>query len=396
MGGSRKKFQDTSGVFADSPLEGQSVGSYDPSFSGNAVPQYQNSGMFGDNAYTQAAGGISAGMDATAAAGMYRPEQVQAGQMAGTDLSPYTNQYENQVVQQTTDDMMRAQQIQQNLSDYQMGAAGAFGGSRHGIAQAESNRNFYDRLGAAQGQLRQAGFQNAQNQAQQDLSRQYQADTFNVGADERTAQRAIQAGNQLGQMGNLGFTQAQQINTDIRNQGNIEQLMNQQLIDAAKGQFAGYTGAPASTIGYLSNALGATTVPVNSQQTKDLGLFDYLSNALGATTVPVNSQQTKDLGLFDYLSMGTQVAGAAMGSDMRLKENITKIGELADNIGLYTWTWNDKAYEVEDAMREEGITIGNGIGVMAQEVEEVHPEFIVESETGFKAVNYQKLLEVYH
>ena len=371
MGGSRSKFQDKSDVYADSPLEGQSVGSYDPSFSGNAAPQYQNSGMFGDNAYTQAAGGISAGMDATAAAGMYRPEQVQAGQMAGTDLSPYTNQYENQVVQQTTDDMMRAQQIQQNLSDYQMGAAGGFGGSRHGIAQGESNRNFYDRLGAAQGQLRQAGFQNAQNQAQQDLSRQYQADTFNVGADERTAQRAIQAGNQLGQMGNLGFTQAQQINTDIRNQGNIEQLMNQQLIDAAKGQFAGYTGAPASTIGYLSNALGATTVPVNSQQTKDLGLFDYLS-------------------------MGAQIGGAVAGSDMRLKENITKIGELADNIGLYTWTWNDKAYEVEGAMREEGITIGNGIGVMAQEVEEVHPEFIVESETGFKAVNYQKLLEVYH
>lgn len=277
MGGSRSGFQDTSSVTPDAPLEGQSVGSYTPTFAGNTAPQYQGTGMFGNNAYQQAASGITAGMDATAAAGMYSPEKVQAGQMAGADLSAYTNPYEQQVVQQTQDDMMRAQQIQQNLADYQMGQAGAFGGSRHGIADAESNRAFYDRLGAATGQLRQAGFQNAQQQAQADLNRQYQADTFNVGAGERTAQRAMQAARQLGTMGNLGFTQAQQINQDLRTQGNIEQLMAQQLIDAAKGQFSGYTGAPASSIGYLSNALGATTVPTNTQQTKDLGLFDYLS-----------------------------------------------------------------------------------------------------------------------
>lgn len=371
MGGSRSKFQDTSSVYADSPLEGKSVGSYTPTFAGNKSGQYQGTGMFGNNAYEQAASGITAGMDATAAAGMYSPEKVQAGQMAGADLSAYTNPYEQQVVQQTQDDMMRAQQIQQNLSDYQMGAAGGFGGSRHGIADAESNRAFYDRMGATTGQLRQAGFQNAQQQAQADLNRQYQADTFNVGAGERTAQRAIQAGNQLGSMGNLGFTQAQEINRDVRNQGNVDQLMAQQLIDAAKGQFAGYTGAPASTIGYLSNALGATTVPVNSQQTKDVGLFDYLS-------------------------MGAQVGGAMMGSDMRLKTEINKIGELGQGIGLYTWKWNDKAYQIEDEMRKEGITIGNEVGVMAQEVEEILPECVIETKSGYKAVDYQKLLEVLH
>ena len=146
-------------------------------------------------------------------------------------------------------------------------------------------RNFYDRLGSTVGGLRQAGFQNAQNMAQQDISGRMQADLANQGAGQQQANRGLQAANQFANIGNLGFGMGREVNQDLMNQGNIEQLMQQQLIDAAKQQFAGYTGAPADTIGYVSQALGSSTIP-QSQTT------------------------TKEPGLFDYLSMGTQIAGA--------------------------------------------------------------------------------------
>ena len=291
----------------------------------------------GGNINQMAMQGIQGGMAGTAAAGMYQPMQVQAGQLAGTDLSAYTNPYESQVVGQTISDMDRARQQEQMLSGAKMGQAGAFGGSRHGIAEAETNRNFYDRLGSTVGGLRQAGFQNAQNMAQQDISGRMQADLANQGAGQQQANRGLQAANQFANIGNLGFGMGREVNQDLMNQGNIEQLMQQQLIDAAKQQFSGYTGAPADTIGYVSQALGSSTIP-QSQTT------------------------TKEPGLFDYLSMGTQVAGAMGGmSDMRLKTNIERVGELPNGLGLYTWEWTEDA-------KDKGLSNSMTLGTIAQEV----------------------------
>jgi len=211
----------------------------------------------------------------------YRPPAVGVQSLAQTDLQPYQNPYDQAVVDQTTQDMLRAQQMQQNIQDYQMGQAGAFGGSRHGIAQAEGLRGFYDRLGAQQAQLRQQGFQQAQQAAVGDIGRQYAADVQNQQTGLAATQAQINAAQALQQAGNLGFTQQRTAQQDLMNQGNIQQLMQQQLIDAGKAQFAGYTGAPASTISYLSNALGASTIPQSQTTSKQPGLFDYLQ--LGAS-----------------------------------------------------------------------------------------------------------------
>ena len=271
---------------------------------------------------------------------MTQAGDVTAGQRAGTDLSAYTNPYESQVVQQSMADLDRARQIQQMQQNARMGAAGAFGGSRHGIAQAESNRAFYDRAGALAGQLRQQGFQNAQQMAQADiasrmqadlanqqaqlaasranqqteqtgLARQLQAAMANQNVEQTGLQRMLQAGlanqsqgmaaqlanqsaglagagqrlqaaGQLGRLSQQGFDMGRTLTGDVREQGNMQQLMQQQLIDAAKQQFAGYTGAPASTIGYLSQALGASTIPQSQTTTKTPGLFDYLTLGLSS------------------------------------------------------------------------------------------------------------------
>lgn len=328
------------------------------------TPATANTGVVsptGPNINQMAMQGIQGGMAGTAEAGMYQPMQVQAGQLANTDLSAYTNPYESQVVGQTISDMDRARQQQQMISGAQMGQAGAFGGSRHGIAEAETNRNFYDRLGSTVGGLRQAGFQNAQQMAQQDIANTMRADLANQGAGQQQAAMGLQAASQLANIGNLGFGMGQTVQQNLQNQGNVQQLMQQQLIDAAKQQFAGYTGAPASTIGYVSNALGSSPIP-QSQTT------------------------TSQPGLFDYLSLGASAAGAMGMSDMRLKTNIERVGELPNGLGLYTWEWTEDA-------KEKGLSNSMTLGAIAQEVEAFDPSLTVTTPSGYLAVKYNELYQ---
>ena len=309
------------------------------------------------NVMQQSAQGLTLANAATAAGTQYQPMNVQAQTVGQTDLSQYTNPFESQVVDQSLADLERARKTQQNVSDYQMGRAGAFGGSRHGIADAESNRNFYDRAGALASGLRQQGFTQAQNMAGQDANRMLQASMANQSTGLAGAGQRLQAAGQLGRLSQQGFDMGRTLTSDVREQGNMQQLMQQQLIDAAKQQFAGYTGAPASTIGYLSQALGASTIP-QSQQT------------------------TKQNGIMDYLTMGTMLAG----SDKRLKTNIKELGRLDNGLGVYSWDWTKDA-------DEKGLSNSMRLGFIAQEVEEVMPENVVTMPSGYLAVNYGNIFE---
>ena len=66
----------------------------------------------------------------------------------------------------------------------------------------------------------------------------------------------------------------------------MQQLLNQQIIDAAQGQFADYQQHPANTIGLVSSALSATPNQSTTTTTRKPGLFDYLT--LGATAMSGN------------------------------------------------------------------------------------------------------------
>jgi hypothetical protein len=73
----------------------------------------------------------------------------------------------------------------------------------------------------------------------------------------------------------------QTVTKNLADDGRSQQAFEQALIDAAQGRFEGYTRQPASTIDYLSRAIGASPVPQTQTTTKQPGLFDYLT--LGAS-----------------------------------------------------------------------------------------------------------------
>ena len=78
---------------------------------------------------------------------------------------------------------------------------------------------------------------------------------------------------------------------------------------------------------------------------------------------------------------------AYYSSDKQLKDNITPIPnalEKVKQIGGYEFDWNDKQTDFE----------GHDIGVIAQEIEAVLPEIVVDKLDGYKGVDYHKLSAV--
>ena len=227
----------------------------------------------GFNVNTAAAQGIQQAGRATGAEMGYRPMAITAPSQA--NLQQYTNPYENQVVDQSLSDIERARLMQQNVGGAQADAANAFGGSRHGIAEAETNRAFADQSARTASGLRMSGYQNAQDMARQ-------AQMQNQQAGLQGSQQRLGAANQMGNLSNLGFGMGQTIQGRMDQQGAMQQALQQQLINAGKQQYAGYTGAPAQSLQYLLGAVGAAPAVGSTTQSKEAGLFDYLSLGLGA------------------------------------------------------------------------------------------------------------------
>ena len=70
-------------------------------------------------------------------------------------------------------------------------------------------------------------------------------------------------------------------------------------------------------------------------------------------------------------------------SDIRLKENVMKVGEVEPGVGWYTWDWNDTAKSMGINAQTEG--------VMAQELMKVNPSAVHKAEDGYYRVDYSKV-----
>ena len=227
------------------------------------MPQQPMQQQATPNIFNTAAQGMTQGIKAAGMETMYRPQTI-----AGTDLSAYMNPFENQVVGQSLQDLERARQMQANQLGAQASQAGAFGGSRQAIMESELGRNYLDQAARTASQLRLGGFQNAQQMAGQD-----------IGYGLQGSQNRLNAASQLGQLSNLGFGQGMALQDQAMQQGALAQGINQMLIDATKGQYAGYTGAPAQSLQYLTGAIGASPTPVTQTTSRQPGLYDYLTMA---------------------------------------------------------------------------------------------------------------------
>ncbi len=122
---------------------------------------------------------------------------VSAGQ---ANLDPFTNPYQSQVVDQTLQDLDRARQMSIVGGEDAALGAGAFGGSRHGIADSETNRAFAEQAARTAGQLNAQGFNTALGAAQNQQGMEMGAQQFNVGTDLAAQQANQSAGLDAGRL----------------------------------------------------------------------------------------------------------------------------------------------------------------------------------------------------
>lgn len=180
-------------------------------------------------------------------------------------------------------------------------------------------------------------------------------------------------------------------------QGLVDQAMQSPYYQSmlAQGEEATLRNAAATgglRSGTTQNALAANNQNVlNSAIGQQLGGLSQLAgfspnatgvanqmNTIGGTLAQgITAQgQAQQQGLGNLISLGTNIAG--MFSDERLKDDIKQIGKV-NGYNWYSWKWNNIA---------EGLGLkGDSQGVLAQEVEQVKPELIGESQ-GYKTVNY--------
>ena len=249
-------------------LAAQQVGAYKP-----ALQQAMGTTGLAGGALT---GGISQALGATQA---YNPASAQA----------FMDPYQQQVTQQALAEYDRQAQIAQQGLASQAQKAGAFGGSRFGVQEAELGKNLADIKS---------------RRIFEDLSRNFQqAQQAAMGAQESQQRRQLQAGQLLGQAGqglaSLGKTQAglgalgQQLGQgDIQSLlgvGGMQQQLGQAQMEAQRQQqimaqrepFNRLTFASDILRGVPSGSIAYTQQPSVNPYAQALGLGIAGLGALG-------------------------------------------------------------------------------------------------------------------
>lgn len=221
----------------------------------------------------------------------------------------------------------------------------------------------------------------------------FQAETFN--ADAKNAMARFNAG-ETNAAAQFGIQQEA-----ARQQFEASMAYN---IDAANAKWRQTVETTNTSIRFeaastdVKNALGLSTEALNRIWDRVDSQLDYIWRSTEA-----DEQRDYDLLIAEMTASGAAaqakssargsiwgsiiggVATVAAASDIRLKEDIQHFDTLPNGVNIYTWKWN-----------EEGKRIGAdrypGFGVLAQEIQETHPDAVSEGDDGYLMVNYGKVL----
>ena len=282
-------------------------------------------------------------------AGAETPQIGQVPSLLQTDIGAYQSPYTQQVIDTTLGDIRRQQDIAQRRAQEGAIRAGAFGGSRSAIMEAEASRPYVEQMARTAAGLRQAGYGQALGAAESDIARQ-QARAF--------AQPELELRSRAQRAGLLGGLQSEQAARlgQLGQVGLQQQALQQRGLDVPYQEFQRALGYGGQQLGLLGQAMAPTTA--------------------GQTT-------QRETGTGDILGTAAQLAATYMmmpGSDKRMKEDIKFVGKEKGH-NIYTWNWKDEA-------KQMGWDKFPAIGVLAQEVMKYMPEAVMEDENGYYRVNY--------
>lgn len=269
---------------------------------------------------------------AAQATGVGQVGGVQAGQLSGTDIGSYMSPYTEEVTNAALRQLGGAQDIALNQLGAEATRAGAFGGSRHGVAEAETRKAYGQQAADIITQQQQQAFQNAQQAAQFDIGQRASADALNQQAAEAAAAReqAVRTGN---------VAAANQFALQQSQYEQAANMANQQAALSAAGVRAGGAAGLGSTAGQALEAqlsqLGAqTTAGELARSIEQAGLDMAYQNYL--------AQQQYPLTQFGVLTGAAGAIPAGYGttteSSSGLGNTLGALGAFGKGLGSMGWT----------------------------------------------------------
>jgi hypothetical protein len=142
----------------------------------------------------------------------------------------------------------------------------------------------------------------------------------------------------------------------------------------------------------VSGNAGSVTNGVYTTGTQTIGGAKSFSSAVNIDATTASTSKTTGalivdggVGIAGALNVGGDIVAFA-SSDERLKDNIELISnpiEKVQSLKGVTWDWNSNADELQQSLPN--------VGVIAQDVEKILPQLVIDRDNGFKGVDYAKL-----
>lgn len=205
---------------------------------------------------TAQAMGMAGNVAGQAMGAQYDPYHT--GQFTGGTASQYMSPYIEDAIAPQIREAQRQSEIQRNVDQGRAVGAGAFGGSRQAILDAERERN----LGTQIGDIRATGYQNAFNQAQQQFNTEQQlreqSRQYGAGLGLQGLQTALQGAGLMGTLGGQQFQQGMDI-TNLQNQmGTQQQQQVQNILSQQYQDFLNQQKFPYQQLDYMSSLIRGT------------------------------------------------------------------------------------------------------------------------------------------
>ena len=243
----------------------------------------------------------------------------------------FAQQYMNPYMQNVVDVQQREAQRQADIAATQRGAqavqAGAFGGSRQAIMDAEAARNLAQQKGDIQAQGSNLAYQQAQQQFNADMARRQQAQQmyeqsrqYGAGLGLQGLQTGLQAAGQLGQLGQTQYGQNVG-NIQLQNQLGAQQQQNQQaIINQAIQNYATAQQYPMMQLANMSNLLRGLPMQSTTVQGYQAAPSPLTSlGGLGMVTAGLSGKMGKKGGLPKNFEKDKRPAGLAELALMKMQ-----------------------------------------------------------------------------
>ena len=266
-----------------------------------------------------------AGLGALGAGSAFNPYQT--GQFTGQTAQSYMNPYMQNVVDIQKREAQRSADIAGTQRAGQATRAGAFGGSRQAIMEAEANRNLAQQMGDIQATGQQAAYQDAASRFAQEQQLREQSRQYGAGLGMQGYQTALTGAGQLANIGQQTFGQEMDINKLQQQYGTQQQAFAQQGMDTRYQDFLNQQRYPYQQLEFMNSMLRGT--PMGTVSSMYAPAPSAMSQIAGLGTAAYGISQMAEGGEVPGYAVGGGITGLLKDDQLQQRVQNPTVTSLA-------------------------------------------------------------------